>query len=351
MKKYIPINKGNYDMDTAERLERFELNRALGWEKAYGEYRRNWVEYPQKRIVSEYPLLVDIELSTACNLKCPMCYTISEDFKKNVHTQFMDKNLFKKVINEIAEKVPAVRLSLRGEATLNPDLVECIKYCKKMGIGEVSFLTNGSRLSEEYFVMLAEAGADWITISIDGVEKQYEKIRYPLKFDETLQRVKRIYEIKKQNGWHRPVIKIQGIWPAIRENPSEYYNTFAPYVDLVAFNPLIDFSDKGMSAVYEKDFMCPQLYQRLIIGVDGKALLCANDEEGQCVIGDIYLDSVYNVWHGDRMERARKLHENGDFKAIDVCRQCYLPRVTEESEHAYVNDREIVIKNYVRIAQ
>lgn len=351
MEKYVPINKGNYDMDTKERLERFEANRALGWEKVYKEYRRNWIEYPQKQIVSEYPLLVDIELSTVCNLRCPMCYTISEDFKDKVSSQFMSMDLFKKIINEIGSKVPAVRLSLRGEVTLNPNLIECIRYCKAMGIGEVSFLTNGSRLSEEYFIAIAEAGADWITVSIDGIGEQYQRIRKPLKFDETLEKIKRIHEIKKQNGWRRPVIKIQGIWPAIRNNPSEYYNTFAPYVDLVAFNPLIDFADKGMSAVYEKDFMCPQLYQRLVIGVDGKVMLCANDEDGQFIIGDVNINSVYDVWHGDEMEKVRKLHENGDFKVINVCRQCYLPRTIEESEHAFVNDREIVIRNYVKAVQ
>lgn len=347
MDKYVPINKGNYDMDTEERLEQFEANRALGWEKVYYEYRKNWIEYPQKQIVSEYPLLVDIELSTVCNLKCPMCYTITEGFKNRVCTQFMSMNLFKKIVDEIAGKVPAVRLSLRGEATLNPDFIECVRYCKEMGIGEVSFLTNGSRLSEEYFIDIAEAGADWITISIDGIGDQYEKIRKPLKFEETLQKIKKIHEIKRRHSWSRPVIKIQGIWPAIRENPSEFYNTFAPYVDLVAFNPLIDFANKGEGAVYEENFICPQLYQRLVIGVDGNVLLCANDEDGKCVVGDMNVDSVYNIWHGNEMERVRKLHKNGDFKMIDVCRQCYLPRVTEESEHAFVNDREIVIKNYL----
>lgn len=351
MDKYIPINKGNYEMDTEARLERFEANRALGWEKVYDEYRRNWIEYPQKQIVSEYPLLVDLELSTVCNLRCPMCYTISEDFKEKVSIQFMSMDLFKKIINEIGGKVPAVRLSLRGETTLNPNLVECIRYCKMMGIGEVSFLTNGSRLSEENFIAIAEAGADWITVSIDGIGEQYERIRKPLKFDETLEKIEKIYEIKKRNGWNKPVIKIQGIWPAIRDNPSKYYNTFAPYVDLVAFNPLIDFADKGMSAVYERNFMCPQLYQRLVIGVDGKVMLCANDEDGQFIIGDVNINSVYDVWHGDEMEKVRKLHGNGDYKVINVCRQCYLPRTTEESEHALVNGREIVIRNYVKAVQ
>ena len=63
-KKYIPINKGNYSMDTEKRLNLFEQYRGEGWENEYSQYRKDWTELPQKQIVSDYPLLVDIELSS-----------------------------------------------------------------------------------------------------------------------------------------------------------------------------------------------------------------------------------------------------------------------------------------------
>lgn len=69
----VPINKGNYSMDTAEREALFEQYRGDGWEAEYAEYRRNWSEYAKQQKVSDYPLLVDIELSSVCNLACPMC--------------------------------------------------------------------------------------------------------------------------------------------------------------------------------------------------------------------------------------------------------------------------------------
>lgn len=351
MSKNIPINKGNYDMDTKARIELFEAYRAIGWEKAYKEYRKNWREYPCKQFVADYPLLVDIELSSLCNLRCPMCYTITEEFKNKVSTQLMDINLFKKIVDEIAGKVPAVRLSLRGEASLHPEFISSIRYCKKKGINEISFLTNVAKMDKEFFLQVAEAGADWITFSIDGIGEQYEKIRKPLKFEDTLRKIKDIYKIKQEKGWKKPVIKIQGIWPSIRENPSEYYNTFAPYVDLIAFNPLIDYLDKDEDIIYEEDFCCPQVYQRLVIGSDGKVLLCSNDEDGMCILGDVKNDTVYNIWHGGRLNEIRELHNKGEFKKLEVCRKCYVPRATEESEHAMVNDREIIIKNYINRKQ
>ncbi|CAK8719154.1 hypothetical protein GKODMF_10720 [Candidatus Electrothrix gigas] len=82
VEKYIPINKGNYSMDTQERERLFETYRSEGWEQEYELYRKNWVDFPKKQYVSEYPLLVDLELSSLCNLHCPMCYTITDEFKK-----------------------------------------------------------------------------------------------------------------------------------------------------------------------------------------------------------------------------------------------------------------------------
>lgn len=351
MTKKIPINKGNYNMDTEKRLNQFESNRSAGWEEAYQEYRENWVRYPRQQYVSEYPLLVDVELSSLCNLKCPMCYTITEEFKSKVCTQLMEYELFQKIIDEIAGQVPAVRLSLRGEATLHPDFISCIKYCKEKGVGEVSFLTNASKLTKEYFAEIAEAGADWITVSIDGIGEEYERIRTPLKFEDTLQKIKDIHEMKHDRGWKKPVIKIQGIWPSIKGNPSEYYNTFAPYTDLIAFNPLIDYLGNDDDIVYDEDFACPQIYQRLVVGSDGKVMLCANDEEGNYLLGDLHTESVREIWHGEKINKVRELHALGKFKDVEVCKKCYLPRATEESEHAFVNDREIIIKNYINRSQ
>jgi len=351
MNRKVPINKGNYDMDTPERVEQFNTNRGAGWEEEYTEYRKNWRKYPENQFVSKYPLQVDIELSSLCNLRCPMCYTITEDFQKRVSARLMDMGLFTKILDEIAGKVPAVRLSLRGEATLHPEFIHCIRYCKDKGIKEVSFLTNSAKLTKEYFIEATEAGVDWITVSIDGVGSQYDDIRKPLKFEDTLQRIKDIHGIKETNGWKKPVIKVQGIWPAIRKNPSEYYNAFAPYVDLVAFNPLIDYLDKDEDIIYEEEFICPQPYQRLVIGSDGKVLLCSNDEEGKYILGDASVQSVYEIWHGEELETVRKMHKTGNFKKFEVCRKCYLPRATEENEHAIVNDREIVIKNYINRKQ
>ena len=351
MKQKIPINKGNYSMDTEERVELFEQNRGLKWEKEYKDYRKNWTDFAKKKHVSDYPLLVDLELASICNLKCPMCYTISDNFKKLVNTKNMDFDLFKRIIDEIAFKVPAIRLSLRGEATLNKNFAECIKYAKDNGIKEVSTLTHGFKLTLPFFKKIVDAGIDWITISIDGIGEKYNSIRKPLKFDDLLNKIKDIKKYKNDNNLKKPVIKVQGIWPAISENPTAYYETFSPYVDLVAFNPLIDEFDREANPKYIENFSCPQQYQRLTVGADGLVMKCANDENNKEIVGDANKETIYQIWHGEKMTKVREMHkEIGGFYKSEVCKSCYLPRETY-AEEAKVGNRKIIVHNYLGVDQ
>ena len=349
--RYVPINKGNYSMDTQERDARFEVNRGDGWEKEYAEYRKNWSEYALQQRVSEYPLLVDIELSSLCNLTCPMCYTISDEFKKQVNVTRMDWDLYKKIIDEIGGKVTALRLSLRGEATLHTKFIEAIKYAKDSGIKEVSLLTHGGKLTLPYFKKMVDAGVDWITISADGVGETYERIRKPLKFNDLLNKIKAIKQYKDEHQLKRPVIKVQGIWPAVAVDPDAYYNTFEPHVDLVAFNPLIDYLSNDKHIEYLENFTCPQQYQRLVIGADGLVMKCSNDEENREVIGDIKTETVHQVWHGEKMQAVRELHNRPrGFMESAVCRKCYLPRKTQDEE-GKVGARTFTVRNYVHRIQ
>ena len=350
--KNIPINKGNYSLDTEERNNAFSAKLASGWEEDYRQYRSNWIDCAKNRTLMEYPLLLDLETSSVCNLRCPMCYTITEDFKKKVNATLMDLELYKKIIEEIAGNVPAIRLSLRGEPTLHPDLCCMVRYAKQNNIGEVSFLTNGSRFDSEYVEKLIDAGVDWITLSIDGLGVTYEQIRQPMLFETIIKYTKNITTIKKQRRIVKPVIKIQSIWPAVRNDPAAFYHCFAPYSDLIAFNPLIDYLSMDTDIVYIDDFACPQLYQRLVIGADGTALMCSNDEENANPVGDANKQSIHEIWHGEKLSAVRAAHAKTDgFKNFNACMNCFLPRATSEDEYAEIDGREFCIPNYINRSQ
>lgn len=350
--KYIPINKGHFDLDTPERRAAFDAKLARGWESEYAEYRRLWVDLAKRREVRDYPLLLDLEMSSVCNLHCPMCYTITDEFLSTVKRQYMKLDLVKKLVDEVAGKVYSLRLSLRGESTLNKAFVDAVAYAKANGVREVSTLTHGGRLTGDFLKRVVDAGIDWITISIDGTGETYNNIRKPLTWDGTLARLREIKELKASLGREKPVIKVQGIWPAVRENPTEYYESLLPVTDLIAYNPLIDYLQNDTDIEYEDKFACPQLYQRLVVGSNGQVMMCSNDEEEQHLVGDANTQTIHEIWHGENMTHVRNLHSREDgFKELNVCRKCYYPRKAVVDETAQVGERMIYIENYTNRPQ
>lgn len=345
---FIPINKGQFTLETPEREADFERNRGFGCEGAYAENRRLWNDLAKQQTVSHYPLHVDLELASICNLRCPMCYTITEDFRKQVNAKLMDYGLFTRLVDECAGGgVYSIRLSLRGESFLHPDVVKCVQYAKEKGIQEVSSLTNGVQMDEDMFTALMDAGLDWLTISIDGTGKIYEEIRRPSKFDRMVEKLTNFKSIKAQAGSVKPVVKVQSILPAIEDDPEGFYNIFGPISDMVSSNPLIDFMEDTKDLPKISDFSCPQIYQRLVIGADGLCMMCSNDETGEHVVGDANIQSIYDVWHGPKMAEARKLHK--DHKAcavLEPCAKCYLPLKTFESEVG-IGERSVTADKYV----
>jgi len=277
-----------------------------------------------------------------------MCYTITEEFKHAVKRKFMDIELFRRIIDEcVANKAYSIRISLRGEPFLHKDAVEMIRYAKKKGIKEVSALTNNLSLTPEKFKEAMEAGLDWLTISFDGLGETYEKIRMPAKFEESYNKIKEYKRIKDEARSIKPVIKVQSVWPAIKDCAREYYDLFSPYVDNISSNTLVDYLHADTEIVYEENFDCPVLYQRLVIGSDGIALLCSNDEMCYHPLGDANTQSLHDIWHGEKMKEARRVHSEHDgVHKLKPCRHCYLPRKTVPTIE-YVGDHKIIVDKLV----
>jgi len=344
----MKINKGQFRLTPRSKNLKFEINRGQGHLFSYLKNRIGWHLFPRIHHVTKFPSHVDVELSSLCNLSCPMCYTTTDKFKKAVNRANMDFDLYKKIIDECTKyNLFSIRLSLRGEAFLNEHIYDMIKYAKEKGIKEVSSLTHGGHIDEEKFEKLIDLGLDWLTISFDGIGETYEKIRHPLKFDDAVNKIKNYQEIKKRRGVVKPVIKVQTVWPAISKNPEEFYNIFNPITDQVASNPLIDYLGKDTDILFEENFTCPQLWERLVIGADGTVLMCSNDEFEAWKLGNVQNESIYDIWHGEKLNKAREAHiKHLGVKEIGPCKHCYLPRKVKR-ETTNVDNRLIDIDNYI----
>ena len=343
----MQINKGQTRLTPRWQGLRFHLRRGKGHLGKYFKNRFQWHLYPRLKLLTPFPMHVDLELSSACDMRCPMCYTTTEEFKRKVEHTIMKEELFKRLVDECSRHgTYSIRLSLRGEPFVHPRFVALARYAKEKGIPEVSSLTNGLKLNPEMFEELVEIGMDWLTISFDGWGETYNRIRKPATFEEAYEKVRIYHEIKKRKGSVKPVIKIQSVWPAIAENPKKFYDLFNGIADLVATNPLIDYLHKDRQIAYIENFTCPVLWQRLAVGADGQVMFCSNDEYNEEVVGDANHETLYDIWRGDKLEAARRIHlQHLGVEKLAPCRKCYYPRKTVTDQRP-LGRRMIAIENY-----
>ena len=326
----MQINKGQFRISSwGERLC-FNLRRGHGHLFAYLANRFRWYFYPRLRRAGRFPNHVDIETSSACDMRCPMCYTVTPEFKNLVKPRLMDFDLFKKIVDECAANgVYSIRVSLRGEPFLHPRIVDMVRYAKEKGIKEVASLTNALKLTPERFEELVDLGMDWLTISFDGMGETYDRIRKPAKFEEAVAKIREFQRIKQRKKSVKPVLKIQSVWTYIKDDPEAFYDLFSPIVDEVASNPEIDYGIRPEDVQYQEDFTCPTLWQRLVIGADGRVLMCINDEYTKHSLGDVNHQMIGEIWSGEELRRVREIHlQNRGYKELDPCKTCLYPRKT-----------------------
>lgn len=263
----------------------------------------------------------------------------------------MSFSLFKKVVDEaVRYKIYSIRISHRGEAFIHPGVIDFIKYAKESGVKEVSSLTNILALTPALFERAMKVGLDWLTISFDGLGNTYEWIRKPAKFQESYEKIKEYKRIKDEAKSYKPVVKIQSIWPAIKDCAQEYVKLFERYVDGIASNPLIDYlhRDSPQEIEYWENFDCPILYQRLTVLFNGLVPYCHNDEFCTFILGDVNKDTIYNIWHGKDMAKIREIHRRHQgVSSFGACKHCFLPRKVEPVTE-YIGEEKLIVEKYTK---
>ncbi len=292
----------------------------------YLRNRIKWRVYPKLRLLPDFPDHVDIETTNACNMKCPMCYRDKiwkQRFNfKDKSMGFLDFDLYKKIIDECAAHGTfSIRLSWRGEPLVHPRVVDLVKYAKEKGIKSVSTLTNGLNLDEKLARELIDAGIDWISNSFDGTGKVYESIRAPAKYDEAIERLKTIQRIKKEKGLKKPVLKVQTVFAAIKDNPEEYYNALGPIVDEIAVNDTQDHSLKIKDQ--NPHYYCPVPWQRLVITWNGDVVQCINDFNERNIVGNVRTQTITEIWNGPEMSKVRELILKKERLKLLACTECF----------------------------
>jgi len=302
--------------------------------KSYEEYRQRWNENPKKYIAGDFPIHLDIESHTLCNLKCFMCFQSydSPDYAS------IDMDLFKKVVNEGVQKgLCSVKTQYRGEPLLDSRMAEMVKYVKDGGVIEVMFNTNAQMLNKMIVIDLIKAGLDKIICSVDGCTKEvYESVRIGAKFETVLENIKNLQRLKKELDSKTPIVRVQMVdTPRNHFQIDEYIKFWGEIADQVAIEDMLDYNTTEDNTPME-NFACAQLWQRLLILADGDVLPCCRATRGGneklAVLGNIKETSISEIWQSDKLNILRELHKKGESHKIRMCKLCGLRKNFNKKE-------------------
>lgn len=305
----------------------------------FAEYRRKWETYPKNQIVSDFPINVDLELASICNLRCPMCHTVYiknpsfKAYKEQDMTRLMSFETFKRAIDEgIKYKdFSAIKLNFRGESTLHPQIDAFIRYAMERGVLDILLNTNGN-YPADLNERLVEAGLSEIALSMDALTPEtYKKIRFGGDFYVAMSNVIRMLSYKD-----RIRVRVSYVHQGANAHETEEFTKFWTKmgVDKIlisdVYNPA-ELMKKDISVkkyTRPKRFTCPQLWQRLMVLNNGNVYPCCHsfEEPEDLKLGNIHQTPLVEMWNGVKLGTLREVHCRGEYQKIATCAKCAYPK-------------------------
>jgi radical SAM protein with 4Fe4S-binding SPASM domain len=226
--------------------------------------------------------------------------------------------LFKKIFHEF---IPySIKLNWRGEPLINKGLPYMVKYAKDKGVHEVSFNTNGLLLNRENIYQLANAGLDWIIISVDGATKStYEQIRRGGDFEKLVKNIT-LLNVVLVDFIKRPKIRLQICKQPLNEHEIETWRKmFKHFSNKLRVGHL--FNPQGKSSITAiQPNSCMQPWQRMTIAWNGEMYPCPSDFLGKCKLGNLRNNTIWSAWHHPMMNYIRKQLKHG--RVSFLCKDC-----------------------------
>ncbi|WP_147819480.1 radical SAM/SPASM domain-containing protein [Salidesulfovibrio onnuriiensis] len=329
-----------------------EVFTGLDREAKQRKYRELWHTARKFEILTDYPLHLDLELSGVCNLGCSDCFQSALDKKR---LGLMSAEMFKAIIDDgVPRGLCSIKLQIRGESFLHPQLFELISHAKRAGVLDIQITTNGTLLNEETVDKILTSDLDGIIFSVDvrhedacsktNSHSDYSKVSNNVNL--LLQeRAKR----RQQSPWIRLKASTGDTSPEVLKKLKADLVSQFPLADVHIVGSVFDFrkdrdSFPGLRERYVLN-PCEYLMQRLAIYWDGQTTVCCMDYHGDFGLGSVPEKSIREIWLSDTMQGMRNAHLKGKRPQMPICRHCHAC-VSAACQEVYVDttDRNLLDK-------
>ena len=287
-------------------------------------------EIIQNNINIDFPLVLNIEPTNACNLHCTCCPR-----KMTVNQQginYISIKTFKKIIDEASEYQKLFMLNLHkdGEPLLHKNLSDMVTYAKKRDVAEVIHLnTNGTLLGTKAGKKLLDAGIDDITVSVDAAfPETYRKLKQSDNFDSLIKNIETFIEYRDKINANTTIrTKIMEFQHSTKAEIKAFHEKWGKVADQVQVTGVhnwsgaidtIEITDETVSNRYP----CALLWYALAINSNGKISICNVDWDYSGVVGDINEKSIHHIWNDAKIKTIRNAHLCSNWNYVPVCNFC-----------------------------
>ena len=287
------------------------------------------------------PMVMEIEPTTSCNLRCPQCPSGLREFSRN--TGMLDLTLYKKIIDEIHPELVYLILYFQGEPFLNKQFLEFVKYAAAKNIYTATS-SNAHYFTDEMARATVESGLDRLIVSLDGITQDtYEKYRIGGNLEKVLEGTKRLVYWKKKLGSKTPHI----IWQFIAFKHNEHQ---IPELEKKAKEIGVDELGIKTAQIYDYQHtdelipetealsrykktedgyviknellnQCWRMWRGSVVTWDGLVVPCCFDKDATHRFGNVSKQTFKEVWKGEQYNNFRNAILKSR-KEIDICTNC-----------------------------
>jgi radical SAM protein with 4Fe4S-binding SPASM domain len=294
------------------------------------------------------PIIINIEPTNACNLRCPTCPAGSGLMNRPKRMMRFDE--FKGIVDQVRGYVEKVILFNLGEPFLNKDLLQMIRYAVDSGL-YIETSTNGELFkSREFCNDVVQSRLQKLIVCLDGANQEtLTKFRKGSEFERIINGIQSMVDAKKDFESNTPEIEFQFIVMKHNEHQKTYMKELAARlgVDIYCEKTIgIDCSDPNFQEL-AKDLLpsdlsrsryvltkdgdfalkgeipnyCSRIFHSAVINSDGSVVPCCYDLYSNHVMGNIFEESLEKIWRNRRYRTFRRKMLK-DRKSIPMCNIC-----------------------------
>jgi len=267
---------------------------------------------------TDFPLQIDFELNSTCQMKCGFCVHGHEKVKK----QILPFETFCRVIDEGARfGLCSIKLNYINEPLLLPSLIMYINYARSRGVLNVYFATNGLLLTEKVSRNLIDAKVSKVMVSLDATTPEtFKQMRGSDKLDVIVNNITRLIEMRGDKDY--PLVRVNFLKTKVNEHEAvAFLDQWTGVADMVGFQEQLN-RPGTLDVQCDYTFKCAFPFKLVTVDSSGAILPCFTFSGREIPLGHIDDMTIHKAWNSFNMWELRSLHREGLGKTIPACNHC-----------------------------